>query len=539
MPVTYDQAHQYRRTGYWPDKTLHEWLDKNAIERPNALAVKDAPNRFNLTGQEALQFTWAELKAVADNMSHDLSDLGLAKGDIALVQMPNIVDLVVLYYALSRLGVLISPIPVQYGAHEIATAHSVLKNRYAITLESFQGRPLPLAQSGISSMTLLTLGEDLALDPNARAQESQFEKIDADHILTICWTSGTTGTPKGVPRHHNHWMAVGHCNIQGCGYRPGDVLLNPFPLVNMAALGGFLAPAAMSGATLILHHPIDVPIFLKQLEQERATFTIAPPALLNQLASQPALWGQFDFSQLRAIGSGAAPLSPWMIETFEQTYGKTIINFYGSNEGIALHSTPATAPEAEWRAAYFKRPEPDASIQAAVADPDSQEILLGVGAVGELLMGGPTVFDGYYGRDNSDVFAANGYFRTGDLVEIAGDSGEYLRIVGRCKEMINRGGFKISPVEIDGLLEKLPGVVQAAAFVVPDDRLGERVGAAIVLSADQTQFTLAELQKSFEDLGVAKFKWPEKLVFLNDLPRNPLAKVQRFVLTELYGDFTA
>jgi len=151
------------------------------------------------------------------------------------------------------------------------------------------------------------------------------------------------------------------------------------------------------------------------------------------------------------------------------------------------------------------------------------------------LMSGPTVFDGYYDHDNREVFDSHGYFRTGDLVEISGDEGEYLRIVGRCKEMINRGGFKVSPVELDGLLETIPGVTQAAAFSVQDARLGERIGAAIVMESGQEPLSLEVIQAHFESAGVAKFKWPEKVVCLEDLPRNPLAKVQRFKLSEDYG----
>lgn len=121
------------------------------------------------------------------------------------------------------------------------------------------------------------VGQDIHIDQHSPSEPVNFEAVDPDSIVTICWTSGTTGTPKGVPRHHNHWMAVGYCNILGCNYGQGDILLNPFPLVNMAALGGFLAPAVMTGGTLILHHPIDVSVFLNQLVDEKVNFTIAPP----------------------------------------------------------------------------------------------------------------------------------------------------------------------------------------------------------------------------------------------------------------------
>ena len=535
MPITQDQANFYRQADYWTDITFHGYLDTNAESLPDICAVKDAPNRTNLTGEPATSLSWRELKHASQNLALALQQRGVERGDKVLVQMPNVTDLVVVYYALSRLGAVISPIPVQYDSHEIEWVSSVLKNRFAITSVSLNGAPLPLLRHNPTSVSLIVVGQDIHIDQHSPSEPVNFEAVDPDSIVTICWTSGTTGTPKGVPRHHNHWMAVGYCNILGCNYGQGDILLNPFPLVNMAALGGVLAPAVMTGATLILHHPIDVPVFLNQLVDEKVNFTIAPPPLLNQLAANPAMWKAFDFSSLRAIGSGAAPLSPWMIETFENEYGKTIVNFYGSNEGIALHSTPESAPEAERRAAYFRIPTEGSAIQVAVADPESYERLQQVGQVGELLMSGPTVFDGYYDHDNREVFDSHGYFRTGDLVEISGDEGEYLRIVGRCKEMINRGGFKVSPVELDGLLETIPGVTQAAAFSVQDARLGERIGAAIVMQSGQEPLSIEAIQAHFESAGVAKFKWPEKVVCLEDLPRNPLAKVQRFKLSEDHG----
>ena len=535
MPITQDQANFYRQADYWTDITFHGYLDTNAESLPDICAVKDAPNRMNLTGEPATSLSWRELKHASQNLALALQQRGVERGDKVLVQMPNVTDLVVVYYALSRLGAVISPIPVQYDSHEIEWVSSFLKNRFAITSVSLNGAPLPLLRHNPTSVSLIVVGQDIHIDQHSPSEPVNFEAVDPDSIVTICWTSGTTGTPKGVPRHHNHWMAVGYCNILGCNYGQGDILLNPFPLVNMAALGGFLAPAVMTGATLILHHPIDVPVFLNQLVDEKVNFTIAPPPLLNQLAANPAMWKAFDFSSLRAIGSGAAPLSPWMIETFENEYGKTIVNFYGSNEGIALHSTLESAPDAERRAAYFRIPTEGSAIKAAVADPESHERLQKVGQVGELLMSGPTVFDGYYDHDNREVFDSHGYFRTGDLVEISGDEGEYLRIVGRCKEMINRGGFKVSPVELDGLLETIPGVTQAAAFSVQDARLGERIGAAIVMESGQEPLSIEAIQAHFESAGVAKFKWPEKVVCLEDLPRNPLAKVQRFKLSEDHG----
>jgi acyl-CoA synthetase (AMP-forming)/AMP-acid ligase II len=315
-------------------------------------------------------------------------------------------------------------------------------------------------------------------------------------------------------------------------YTAEDILLNPFPLVNMAALGGFLFPAALLGCSIVLHHPLDPPLFLRQMQDEKITFTIAPPALLNQLAKSPELWKQFDFSALRRVGSGSAPLAPWMIETFSRDYGKEVVNFYGSNEGISLFATPETAPEPQVRAALFPRPEAGAAIATKVADPATGLELEREGERGELLIGGATVFDGYLGHDNSDVFAADGFFRTGDLVEICGEQGDFYRIVGRCKDIINRGGMKISPAELDVALEQHPQVLEAAVCAYPDERLGEKICACLVPRPGAAPPDLGALQDYLLEQGFARFKLPERIEIFERLPRNALGKVQRFSLQD-------
>jgi acyl-CoA synthetase (AMP-forming)/AMP-acid ligase II len=282
-------------------------------------------------------------------------------------------------------------------------------------------------------------------------------------------------------------------------------------------------------------------VFLQQVQDERVTFTLVPPALLNQLAKNEELWNRYDFSALRRVGSGAAPLSPWMIRVFDEKYAKPIVNFYGSNEGIALFSTPETAPEPEVRAMMFPRlgcaDMPwtgigHATVRNKVVRQDSGDEITGPGEPGELLFGGPTVFDGYLGSQEQDVFTADGWFHTGDLVEICGDPPHYYRIVGRCKDIINRGGMKISPAEIDILLEAFPGAAEGAVCGYPDERLGERVCACVVALPGQPAPRLEEITAYLLEKGLAKFKLPERLLLLERLPRNPLGKIQRHELEQ-------
>ncbi len=545
-----ERIEEMTRQGLWGDETLHGLLARCAADHPDTLAVADQPNRRELTGDEPRRLTFRQLDQASDALAATLLARGIGAGNRVLVQLPNISELAVCYYALSKLGAVISPVPVQYGSHELASLSQTLGPDAVISIAQFRGQDLAASAAlALADIPVLAFGRELApgdgeADADLYRDFRDYRRAigdDANRILTICWTSGTTGTPKGVPRSHNMWLATARTSANAGDYRAGEILLNPFPLVNMAALGGFLYASAMLGCTLILHHPLDPTLFLQQLQDERVNFTIAPPALLNQLARSPELWNRFDFSALRAVGSGSAPLSPDMIATMEREYGKPVINYYGSNEGISLFATPEDAPDPAVRASMFPRFGVPGmpfdcithrTVRSKVIDPDTGREITGPGQPGELCFAGATVFDGYLGRGAEEVFTPDGFFRTGDLVEICGDPPHYYRIVGRCKDIINRGGMKISPSEIDTLLEGFPGLAEAAVCAYPDEQLGEKVCACVVPVAGADAPTLEELCDYLLQRGIAKFKLPERLEILSALPRNPMNKVVRAALQD-------
>ena len=537
--------------GLWGKQTLHALLAQQAATHPHSLAVADQPNREELTGDTPIRLSFSELDKASDTLAAALLAQGIGPDSKVMVQLPNISELVVCYYALSKLGAVISPLPVQYGSHELHSLVTALTPDALISIPRFRDQPLAeLAIKALPGVPVLTFGRELTVDAQG-IEATALDKLaalrgqladDANRIITVCWTSGTTGTPKGVPRSHNMWMATARTSADAGDYRPGEILLNPFPLVNMAAVGGFLYASAMLGCALVLHHPLDPALFLAQMQNEKINFTIAPPALLNQLAKSPEMWRQFDFSPLRAIGSGSAPLAPEMIATIEGEYGKPVINYYGSNEGISLFSTPETASEPQVRASMFPRYGvagmpfngiTHETVRSKVIDSDTSIDITQPGKPGELCFAGATVFDGYLGDSGEDVFTADGYFRTGDLVEICGDPPNYYRIVGRCKDIINRGGMKISPSEIDTLLEGFPGLTEAAVCAYPDDKLGEKICACVVPPAGGEIPTLQAICDYLLQHGIAKFKLPERLEIMAALPRNPMNKVVRSALQDV------
>lgn len=535
----------YRDKGWWDGRTLHGVFDAAVNAAGDRTALVDPLDCEALIGRPPMRLSWAEMRNAADHLALQLKAVGIGRGDSVLVQLPNTAELTTLYIALSRLGAIISPIAMQYGRHEVAHTSAALGAKAFIGISAFKGEAaagavaaaLPEAAQRFAFGAALDGFEPLALDMTAPAQRPASEGQGED-IVTICWTSGTTGTPKGVPRHHGHWFTQGRAVADAVPLPKGSAMLNPFPLINMAALAGFLVYWLENEGTLVLHHPFDLPGFLRQLVVEKIAYTIAPPAVLNMFLQNEALHGQVDLSGVRYIASGSAPLDPWMTKGFKEKFGVEIVNFFGSNEGIGLVGGPGEVPDPEQRAVVFPRfgaPGLEWSngfatyFESKLVDWQNGDALIeGPGVTGELLIRGPNVFDGYLGGADDEVFDAEGFFRTGDLFEIAGDGemARFFRFKGRRKDVIIRGGVNISPEELDGVLNAHPAILEAAVCGYEDRIMGEKVCLFAVLKPGET-LDLESVKAFLEEKGVARFKWPERLEIIDRLPRNPLNKVVR------------
>jgi acyl-CoA synthetase (AMP-forming)/AMP-acid ligase II len=556
------RAEQYRHDGWWSDQRIFDLFDAAAKARPDAVAVVDPPNRPALIGGAQLRPSFAQLDRLAFSLAAQLSALGLRAGDVLVTQLPNVVEYVAVYLAALRLGVIVSPVPMQFRRREIEQIARLTEAKAYLSVARFRDAdPFVEARAGLESLgtRLLALGgggtpgvQDLdtsipaAGDPLPAGVVAAARAVSSDAIATICWTSGTEGTPKGVPRTHNHWLAISHAHFEAAGIRPGDVLLNPFPLVNMAALGGCFLSWLRCGGTLVLHHPLDLPVYLAQIASERPDYAIAPPAVLNMLLKDEKLLASTNLSSLRCIGSGSAPLDPGMIRGFAERFGIEVVNIFGSNEGVSLLSGALEAPDPAQRARLFPRfgrteiewaRKVARAIETRIVDPETGREILEAGRPGEMQIRGPTVFDGYFRapQSNATAFTPDGWFRTGDLFEIAGEGPlpRYYAFCGRLKQLIVRGGVKISPEEIEGLLALHPGIVEASVLAFRDPILGERICAVVVQRPGAAPVTLQSIQELFRAQGVAVFKWPERLRFVGALPRNAVGKVVRGELASI------
>jgi len=528
----------FRAQGLWQDQTLHDVFAANAAAEPGRLALVDAPNRAAFAHGAPARLDYAALAVLVDRLAAVLLGQGLKRDDVMLVQMPNIHELIALYLAAARIGVVISPIPVQYRHGEIGQIVATLQPAAFCTTARFAGLfrdHVPFAGR------VLVFGPDVpdgcvAMDGAVAdmALLADAPRPGADDIVTICWTSGTEGRPKGVPKTHNNWMSSGRGLPRAARLQRGDVILVPFPVINAASIGGLMTPWLGTGGTLVLHHPFDIDVYLRQIRDEGVHYTIAAPALLTAIL-QKGGDGE-GLGRLRVLGTGSAPPDPWMMRRFEERFGIPVINFFGSNEGILLCADADMIPDPETRARLFPRVGDDAwpgrgeTVNAGsirLVDAETGERVTAPGRVAEMRIAGPSLLPGYFRPDGFDRagFDDDGFFRTGDLFEITEDGG-HIRFVGRSKDLIVRGGMKIAPAELDAALSAHPKLREAAVASYPDDRLGEKVCAFVVPKQGEA-VTLDDLCAFLEDKGLARFKWPERLVVMEALPRNALAKLVR------------
>ena len=547
------------KRGWWGEDTLYSLFQDALISCRDQEALIDPDNRVDLTGDMPKRLSFDEIDKTVERYASIFYEQELRKDDIAIIQLPNIVELPIVYLALSKLGVICSPIPMQYGAYEITNIIAETKPKAFISISIFNNNShaeqfssvfgngeLKFALGEIDSFINLHDCYPASEVYQSQHSYSQANPVTANDIFTICWTSGTTGSPKGVPRSHNLWLPMAKAAAYVSETEEGDTLLNPFPMINMASIGGFLFNWLLCKGKLIQHHPFDLNVFLNQISSEDVKYTIAPPAIMNMLLNNPAILDQKDLSSLRCIGCGGAPLSEWMVETFQNKYNLTVQNIFGSNEGASLLSARNEIEDPHLRAQYFPRfgveglewSNPVSKlIKTKLISVETGKEINEPGQPGELLISGATVFDGYWNAPeaNAEVFDEEGFFRTGDLFEISPEDTKkkFYKFCGRCKDLIIRGGMNISPEEMDNLLSSHPKILEVAVTGYDDDILGEKVGVVAVVAEGET-ILLDEIIDFLKDKQIAKYKMPEDLRVIDVLPKNPVGKVLRRELRDLF-----
>ena len=530
-----ESMEKYTRLGVWGEKTLMDYLDEHVEKMPDQVCVVDPINKKDLMGLEPERLTYREFAAAVAATAQGLAALGIGKDDVVMVQLPNCWELAMIYLAVAKTGGITSPAPVLWREAELGYIARLTEAKLLITVDSFNGfKHLEMAQKlqtqhpGIKNILTLDQLREMSREPVTGAFDDV--KIDANDIFTICWTSGTEANSKGCPLSHNNWIGMAVLQ-EAAGMQAGDVMITAGPLVNMASVGTVYVPWLVLGGTMVLHHPFNPQVFMQQIMTERPNYTLLVPAVTNMIAKHPDV-DKFDLSCFRSITIGSAPPSLYTMEVFKEKWDIDIGNIWGQNEGTGIISGLEDVPDMKVRMDHFPqygRPgnvwksRASRIIDAKVVDAVGKE-LTNPGEVGELVYKGPGLIAGYFKNpeQTKKAFTEDGYFRTGDLFQIR--EGGHISFFERGKDIIIRGGYNISSQEIENYLLGCPKIQEVAVVGMPDDKLGERMCAYVTPVPGDT-VSLEDLCDHLASVGVAKYKYPERIEIIEAIPRNPVGKI--------------
>jgi non-ribosomal peptide synthetase component E (peptide arylation enzyme) len=513
-PSLEELRRRYVPAGLWRDRTLTDCLRWCATVYPDRPAVVDKDRRF----------TWAQLLDLSDNLAAHFLDLGIGHGDVVSVQLPNCAEFLIAHLALARIGAVLSTIHMPYRRREVNYILDFSESVAAIIPDNGVGFDYPalyaeLALSLSKLRHVLTLGSlrELIGRPASRAD---FPTVRPDDLFVLWYTSGTEAQPKGVVHSHNTLVSNGYLSARELWINAADVLLSASPMTH--AFGLFpLYNAVNSGASQVLVESFSPAGYLDLAARERATFGFVVPAALQPLLGQPLP----ELSLRTLLVSGSTCPAPLMRET-AATLNVQMAMLWGMTE---TEGGTFTRPEddLETVATTCGRPCPGSEIAAF----DEDRHLLPPGEVGELGFRGASLCLGYFKNPTATEASRDdqGWFFTGDLASV--DEPGYLCIAGRKKDVINRASVKFNPLEVEELLMAHPKVQQAAIVAMPDPRLGERACAFVVPGVHGPP-TLAELTDFLQAEGIAKYKLPERLELVSELPLTPTRKVQKALLRE-------
>ncbi|MBA4607138.1 acyl--CoA ligase [Aeromicrobium sp. Marseille-Q0843] len=532
-----EQIEEFTAAGLWStDHTLLDDLDTGARTFPDRVAYSDPPNRRDLIGSDPTALTWSQLKDAAEGVATSLVDLGLEKDDVVIVQSPNVVELPLLYLAICAAGGIISPVPMQWRSKDIGYVAELTGSRFLIAPETFKShRPLDDArgwQDGSTIEHLIDLADIMTMAETKPRPDVLAERRPSPYeIFTLCWTSGTESQPKGCPLSHNNWNYGGQALVKSLSLREGSHRqVAAAPVTNMLGVCLTITVNLKLSGSVALHHPLDLDLLIQQINDHETQFLILPPAILRQLLNAPD--SALDLTSVDSIMTGGSPPSGSLIEGYKERWGVEIVNGWGMNEGAGLWAGPEDVPAADMRSTHlpwyglpgYSWPSGISGMQYRVVDENDHSTTT-AGDTGELRVRGPLVFPGYFNRPDlaERAFDDQGYLRTGDLFLIKGDG--FLSYFDRQKDIIIRGGFNISAAEVENLVVGAPGVADCAAVGVPDEELGERVCVVVVPRDESAPPTLADILSHLRDAGLAVYKLPELIEYMDELPRNPVGKL--------------
>ncbi|MBD3610754.1 MAG: malonyl-CoA synthase [Gammaproteobacteria bacterium] len=473
--------------------------------------------------------SYAELELQVTKICHYLvSQLGLQKGDRVAVQVEKSPQVIFLYLACLRAGLIYLPLNTAYTESELqyfienAEPSLVVCRPQSMALFGKIAETNPIAH--IKSLDEQGQGEIIEA---ASAQDSGFTTVecDKDDIAVILYTSGTTGRPKGAMISHGSLAANGLSLVNYWQWTEDDVLLHALPIFHIHGLFVACHTALLSGSKMLFVPKFDADTIIGLLP--RATAMMGVPTFYTRLLLNDG-FNKDVCANMRLFISGSAPLLEQTFEEFQQRTGHTILERYGMTETGMNTSNPYNGERLPGTVGF-----PLPGVEARIVHDDGSQV--NQGEVGNLQVKGANVFQGYWRmpEKTAEEFTGDGFFKTGDMA-MMNDQG-YISIVGRGKDMVITGGFNVYPKEIELEIDEIDGVLESAVIGIPHADFGEGVTAVIVASDKAQLPTEGEMIRLLKS-KLASFKVPKKIIIVDALPRNTMGKVQKNLLRETYQD---
>jgi long-chain acyl-CoA synthetase len=484
-------------------RNLASIVTETAQRSPDGIAVR----------LDDLEVNWAMVDEGSARLATLLKRRGLKDGGRVGVMLPNVPYFPIAYYAIVRAGGIVVPMNVLLKGREVKYYLEDPEAGLLLAWHGFSEAAHEGAGAAGTEVIDVVPGEFEQMLV-AEEPDRELSSRSGDDTAVILYTSGTTGQPKGAELTHANLLR----NAEVCRdlfYTEQDVVLGALPLFHTFGQTVCMNGAAISGATLTLIPRFDPGKALEIIQRDKVTLFAGVPTMYNAMLNLRGR-DEYDTSSLRLCVSGGSAMPVETMRGFEEAFGCKVLEGYGLSETSPVASF--NHPDAERKPGSIGTPVE--GVEMKVLDENNGEVQQG--DVGEIVVRGHNVMKGYWKRDDATEDAIRGgWFHTGDLAKI--DEDGYFFIVDRKKDMIIRGGYNVYPREIEEVLYEHPAVLEAAVVGVPDDSLGEEVGAAVVLKegAEASERELREHVKT----QVAAYKYPRQLWFVDELPKGPTGKI--------------
>ena len=543
MPIpcgyTSDTIQQYTEAGYWGDKNITDYIVENAVQRADKIAY--------LQGEKSI--TWGQYGASVHRLASAFLSMGIKKEDRVALYLPDWNEDHLAMDALSRIGAIAVAININQQAKEleymlnltgavgIITPGKWREKNYVDIVQRLRPNTPELKYHFVvgddEHPDIKNINTLLKEGPEEEYQAGYLEQFSPspNDIFLMNFSSGTTGLPKCVLHTPNRWMYFVKLAIDGGNLTNDDVILALVP--NNSGFGlwtSHLCPIMLGTKTILLER-FDAEEALRLIERENVSMVTAVTTQFIKMLQVPN-FSKYDLSSWRVMYTGGQDVPYEKVKELESKTGCTVLQFYGSVESGAVSRT-VLGESLEQRTKTVGKPVPEMNVK--LFDPASWEEVTTPGQVGEVTCKGPTMGSGYYSdlENTRKLFNAKGWMLTGDLGTIGEDG--YLRLVGRVKDIIIRGGQNISAAEVEDAICGHPKVAEVAVVAMPDPVFGEKACAYIVTKVGQ-DITLDELIAYLNILKIAKYKLPERLETISELPLSPGGKVMKNVLRDAIAD---